>query len=129
MRSLFWLRDWARRHGQRRKAPSLRLAALWLEDRTVPAVSILNNGGYAGLNINQSGGATPPDTGGAAGPSVYIETVNTEVAIYNPKATGASAITDGLNHFFATTGGLAVNGLSDATGVYVDTIGRFIIAE
>src|SRR5438034_11481767 len=73
-----------------------------LEDRTVPTVSVLNNGGngYAGLNFGQSGGYVPPDTCGAAGPSVYVETVNQALAVYNPKSTGASALRDTLAHFF-----------------------------
>src|SRR5437763_8706677 len=71
------------------------------EDRVVPAVSILNNGGngYSALSFNTSGGYVPPDTCGAAGPSAYVETVNQEVAIYGPKATGASAALDSLSHF------------------------------
>jgi hypothetical protein len=58
-----------------------------LEDRTLPSVTIAatnNNGnGYAALDFNQSGGYTPPDTVGAAGPTnsstglgAYVETVN-----------------------------------------------------
>src|SRR6266536_1674327 len=48
------------------------------EDRTVPAVSILNNSGngYAALSFNQSGGDVPPDTCGAAGPSADGQDVN-----------------------------------------------------
>src|SRR4051794_41933094 len=77
------------------------------EDRTVPAVSILNNGGsgYAALSFNQSGGYVPPDTCGAAGPSAYVETVNQAVGLYPNKATGAVAATDNLSHFLFTTGG------------------------
>jgi hypothetical protein len=99
-----------------------------LERRDLFAVSILNNGGsgYAGISFT---GSTPPDTWGAAGPSVYVETVNSSVRIFNPKATGASATTDTLSHFFFTTGGLSGNSLADATGVYVSTIGRFIVAD
>lgn len=106
-----------------------------LEDRTVPTVTILNNGGsgYAGLSFNQSGGYVPPDTNGAAGPNVYVETVNQSLAIYNPKATGASATTDSLSHFFFTTGGLtradAGSGLSDPVVAYDELIGRFIVGD
>ena len=57
-----------------------------------------NNGnGYAGLDFNQSGGYVPPDTCGAAGPSSYVETVNQTLAIYSPKATGATATTAALS--------------------------------
>src|SRR3954470_23008001 len=111
--------------------PRARLRLQTLERRDLFAATILNNGGngYAGLNIAQSGGATPPDTWGAAGPSVYMETTNAAVALYNPKATGASATVDSMSHFFFTTGGLSGNSLADATGAYVSTIGRFVIAE
>ncbi len=113
---------------------------LWLErleDRTVPSVSIAptnNNGqGYSALDFNQSGGYVPPDTNGAAGPSTYVETVNQTVAIYSPKATGASATTSSLGNFWYITGGLARadsgSGLSDPVVVYNDQIGRFIVGD
>ena len=106
-----------------------------LEQRTLLSVSILNSGGngYAGLSFNQSGGYTPPDTCGAAGPSVYVETVNQTVAIYNPKATGASATTASLSTFWFTTGGLtrasSSSGLSDPIVTYDEQIGRFIVGD
>src|SRR5713101_8878520 len=75
-----------------------------LEDRTVPSVTIAasnNSGqGYAALSFNQSGGYVPPDTNGAAGPSNYVETVNQTIAIYGPKATGASAATSSFSTFW-----------------------------
>src|SRR5438105_14565853 len=90
----------------RRKKSVCHLSLERLEDRTVPSVTIVNNGaqGYAGLDFNQSGGYVPPDTCGAAGPSSYVETVNQELAIYSPKATGASKVADSLSHFLFTTG-------------------------
>ena len=106
-----------------------------VEDRTVPAVSILNNSGngYAALSFNQSGGYVPPDTCGAAGPSAYVETVNQEVALYGSKATGAGAVTDGLSHFLFTTGGLtradSGAGLSDPIVAYDEKIQRFIVGD
>src|ERR671938_140313 len=104
-----WLRPSAAPRTARRPAAAFRPLVELFEDRTVPAVGILNNSGngYAGLSFNQSGGYVPPDTCGAAGPSVYVETVNQELAVYNPKATGSSAVTDGLSHFLFTTGGLS----------------------
>src|SRR5438045_3041431 len=45
---------------------------------------------------------TPPDTQGAAGPSIYIETVNQTIAVYSPKLTGASVITATLDTFFSS---------------------------
>jgi uncharacterized repeat protein (TIGR01451 family) len=98
-------------------------------------VSIVNNGGngYAALSFNQSGGYVPPDTDGAAGPTNYVETVNQTLAIYSPKATGASSVSDSLNHFWFTTGGLAHadggSGLSDPVVTYDNLMGRFVVAD
>ncbi len=105
-----------------------------LEERSVPTVNILNNGGngFAGLSFNQSGGYTPPDTAGAAGPSAYVETVNQELAVYG-KGTGAALAQDGLSHFLFTTGGLtrtdSGSGLSDPVVAYDEQIGRFIVGD
>ena len=112
-----------------------RLEVEALENRIVLSVSILNNGasGYSALSFNQSGGYVPPDTNGAAGPSAYVETVNQSLAIYSPKGTGASSVTDSLSHFLFTTGGLtrtdSGSGLSDPVVVYDEKIGRFIIGD
>jgi uncharacterized repeat protein (TIGR01451 family) len=103
----------------------------------MPSVTIAasnNNGhGYAGLSFNQSGGYTPPDTQGAAGPTNYVETVNQTVAIYSPKATGASSTTAALSTFWFSTGALphadAGSGLSDPVVTYNNQIGRFIVAD
>src|SRR5438046_277336 len=113
------IRSWLRSHptAGNRKRTALMLEQL--EERAVPTVSVLNNGGngYAGLGFSQSGGYVPPDTNGAAGPGVYVETVNQSLAIFNPRDTGASKITDSLSHFFFSTGGLtradSSSGLSD----------------
>jgi hypothetical protein len=77
-------------------------------------------------------GANPPDACGAAGPNSYVETVNTEVSIYN-KITSATIANDSLDHFFHTTGGIPRPNpyvfLSDATMCYDEIIGRFVIAD
>src|SRR5262245_41785443 len=102
-----------------------------LENRLAPAVSITSN--YTGLDFNSSGGYVPPDTVGAAGPSNYVETVNQTLAIFSPKATGATRVTDSLSHFYFTTGGLTRadggSGLSDPIVVYDELIGRFIVGD
>jgi uncharacterized repeat protein (TIGR01451 family) len=108
-----------------------------LEDRALPSVTIAatnNNGsGYAALDFNHSGGYVPPDTQGAAGPTNYVQTVNQTVAIYSPKATGASSTSSSLSNFWFTTGGLAHadggSGLSDPVVPYDDQIGRFVVAD
>jgi ELWxxDGT repeat protein len=127
--------------GRRQPAGAVRRRGLvWLEtleDRTLPSVSILptnNNGnGYTGLDFNQSGGFTPPDTSGAAGPTSVVETVNQTVALYTPKSTGATAITSSLDNFWHTVGGLPVTDgtseLSDPIVTYNDQIGRFIVGD
>src|SRR5207244_7133013 len=118
-----------------KKSARCRIALELLEDRTVPSVTILNNGGngYTGLDFNQSGGYVPPDTCGAAGPSNYVETVNQEVAIYSPKATGTTQVKAALSTFWFTTGGLphadASSGLSDPIVVYDELIGRFVVGD
>jgi hypothetical protein len=93
-----------------------------LEDRTLPSVTIAptNNGGngYAGLDYSHSGGYVPPNSEGAAGPASYIEEVNQTVAIYSPKATGASQVSDSLSHFYGTVGGLPT---VDSGAFYTDT--------
>jgi uncharacterized repeat protein (TIGR01451 family) len=104
-----------------------------LESRTVLSVTIANGNGYAGLDFNQSGGYTPPDTCGAAGPTSYVETVNQTVALYGSKATGSPATTSSLSNFWFTTGKLARadsgSGLSDPIVAYNDQIGRFIVGD
>jgi uncharacterized repeat protein (TIGR01451 family) len=118
-----------------RRVRKWRPAVEKFEDRTVPSVTILNNGGngYAALSFNQSGGYVPPDTCAAAGPSVDVETVNQSLAIFSPKSTGSSATTDSLSHFFFTTGGLtradSGSGLSDPIVCYDEQIGRFIVGD
>ena len=86
----------------------------------VTLVTIPNN--YTGLDFNHSQGYIPPDSCGAAGPSNYVETVNQEIAIYSPKATGANKITDSLSHFLFTVGHLtradSSSGLSDPIVTY-----------
>src|SRR5260370_267446 len=68
--------------GRRRFQPRMEV----LEERSAPAVSILNGGGlgYAG---NGDGG--PPDVTGAAGPNSYLEITNDTVTLFSPKQSGA----------------------------------------
>jgi hypothetical protein len=75
-----------------------------LEDRSAPAVSILNGAGsgFAGT----ADGGDPQDTNGAAGPSSYVEGSGFTVAIFN-KVTGAPVTpSDSFSHFLFTVGGL-----------------------
>jgi uncharacterized repeat protein (TIGR01451 family) len=122
---------WAKRFSGTTCRPRLEL----LETRTLPSVSILNNAGngYAALHFGQIPNYVPPDTNGAAGLTNYVETVNQTIAIYSPKATGASSINTSFSNFWFTTGGLphadAGSGLSDPVITYDDAIGRFVVAD
>jgi hypothetical protein len=90
--------------------------------------------GYRGLDFNASGGYVPPDSQGAAGPSVYVETVNQTVALY-AKATGVPIGSDSLFDFFLTQGNLQppsnFSYFSDPVVVYDDQPGvqRFIVGD
>src|SRR5438132_7503008 len=110
-----------------------RLRVEALEDRTLLAVQLL--GHYNGLDAFSNPG-TPPDTVGAAGPTSYVETVNGAVAIYTPKDTGASSVSDSSFHFFFVTGGLphaspnsGAGRIGDTTMVWDDQVQRFILAD
>jgi autotransporter-associated beta strand protein len=104
---------------------------------TTTGVQILptNNGGngYTGLDFAQTQGFVPPDSNGAAGPSSYINTVNQVVAIFTPKASGTTEVSDTFDDFFYTQGGLApTSGFSfqsDPIVVYDELIGKFIIGD
>ncbi len=142
------LRNWLNRisrhrhkHPVARKQRGARPCLERLEDRTVPTVTLGSN--FTALDFNQSGGYTPPDTCGAAGPTssstglgAYVETVNQAVALYTNK-TGPTqanpAQTSPLSTFWFTTGGLthadSGSSLSDPIVAYNDQIGRFIIGD
>jgi len=105
--------------------PRRRLRLDALEDRTVPVSTILNGGGlgYAG---NAGGG--PPDVTGAAGPNSYIESSNSQLTIYNPKATGTVLASASPGTFFFTTGGLtridpSSQRIADVTMVFDNLMG------
>jgi uncharacterized repeat protein (TIGR01451 family) len=128
------LRKTERRHPVTRRQP-LRLERL--EDRTVPAVTILNGGGAAGLNFYSStdslGNYVPPDTNGAAGPTAYVETVNQAIELFPTKGSSANGLRDALDHFFYTTGGLSRADSGSRPGdpflAYDELIGRFVVGD
>src|SRR5262249_27797390 len=136
-----WLPPFSRsfpRAGRPARAPRSRRPQLeGLERRTVLSVTIaptnINGNGYAGLYFGLSGGYTPPDTCGAAGPSDYVETVNQEIALVPSKSVGSPHTYTSLSNFWFTTGGLAhADGgsfLSDPIVAYNDQIGRFIVGD
>jgi hypothetical protein len=96
----------------------------WLEKRVAPTVNISNN--FSGL----SSGA-PPDTCGAAGRGVYVETVNSSVAIDN--TISGTNLSSGLGTFFQLVSPFdpRVQGplyLTDASCCFDEPINRFIVA-
>ena len=112
-----------------RRRPILRVGCL--EDRTLLSVTLVSN--YHGLGIDDTQGWVPPDTCGAVGPTNYVETVNQNVAIFSPKASGTTVTNTYLPTFWYTTGGLhqtdSGSFLSDPIVVYDDQIGRFIVGD
>jgi hypothetical protein len=106
-----------------------------LEGRDLLSVTLA--GGFYGFGFDLSqGGATPPDTQVAAGPSAVMEAVNTNVAII-PKS-GATPFTDTFDTLFS---GVRVDALdntlltdvsvhfdADAPGVGSLPKGRFILS-
>ncbi len=128
------------RHGLRKPTLPKRRRPLGLErleDRTVPAVSILNGGGAAGLNFDTStnvyGNVRPPDDSGAAGPTAYVETVNEAIELFPTKGVSTNGVTDGLNHFFFTTGGLprtdSWSYIDYPVVAYDELIARFVVYD
>ncbi len=124
----------ARRTPNRRSPRLRRLQLEQLEDRIVPSLTLL--GHYTGLDsAGVGGGGEPPDTQAAGGPSSVIETVNQGIGIYTPKNTGTSPVTDTLNDFFFTKGGLAhlpvasgdQEAQSDPFTLYDPQVQRFIV--
>ena len=75
-----------------RKSTPLRLEVL--EDRTLPAVSVLQN--FPDINFTQTSLGTPPDTQMAVGPSTVVGAVNTAITVQNAKTPRSSARVSGL---------------------------------
>jgi hypothetical protein len=76
--------------------------------------------------------STPPDTCAASGPASVIETVNTEIAIYNKTGTsilkdsnGASVPFLALSTFFSAVGATTFE--SDPVVAYNELIGKFFV--
>jgi hypothetical protein len=93
-----------------------------LEDRAVPAVSVLKS--FAGMNFNDTAsGGEPPDTILAAGPAHVVELVNTAIRVYDKSGTALS--TRELSAFFAPLG--AVGQMSDPQASYDELAGRFVV--
>jgi hypothetical protein len=140
MTSFFWKSLRKRLSFSRPSKPwrrSHRLELERLEDRIVPSLTLLSD--YIGLDSKGvGGGGEPPDNQGAAGPSSVVEAVNQGIAIYSPKSTGSSAVTDTLGHFYFTTGGIPTVPLtnsgdtdeqSDPFVIYDPLVQRFIVGD
>ena len=119
-----WLNLWSRTARDKACART-RLRVETLEIRALPSANLFSS--IDGTNSsNSSCGCTPPDTTGAAGPTVVIEDVNSALATFN-KATGALMSRQSLSSFYAPLGG--VLSLSDPVIFYDDLVGRFVIAD
>jgi uncharacterized repeat protein (TIGR01451 family) len=64
-------------------------------------------------------GSTPPDNQGAVGPDSFIEAVNDAIGIYSPRTGTTSPVTDSLDDFFATQGGLPDPNPGDQFGNFI----------
>ena len=105
-----------------------------LEIRTLLSVSIFNGGGsgYVG-----NGGGDPPDTTGAAGPSSYIESSNSNLVIHTKSAGTIVASQSPSNFFFGSSIGNETPidatsfEIADVTMVYDNLMGngRFLIGD
>jgi hypothetical protein len=104
------------------KRPSVRLELIRLEDRVTPSVSVLSS--FQGMNYGNAPGSVPPDTIAAVGPSEVIETVNTDIAIYNKSGTPILNPTS-LSTFFQSVG--PIHTLSDSVVAYDELNGKFFV--
>jgi hypothetical protein len=117
--------------GQRPKRPGVRLQVLQLEDRLAPAVNLSSS--FPAMMYSNTPGYVPPDTCAASGPSSVIETVNTDIAIYDKSGTSILKDSGGnsvrfldLPTFFKSVGGGNVN-QSDPGVVYDELLGKFFV--
>jgi hypothetical protein len=113
-----------RRPGRTIRPAKVPLLLEVLEGRHLPSVSLGTN--FDGLSsVGNDCGCSPPDTIGAAGPSSFVESVNTAMGTYN-KATGAQTGRVELGSFFnAGLGG--VLSLSDPVVIYDEMANKFFL--
>ena len=107
-----------------------------LEQRTLLSVSILNGGG---LGYVGNGGGGPPDITGAAGPTCYLQSSNSNLSIYANKQAGTPIISQNPFTFFFSAGignlsqiDAGSQAIADVTMVYDELMGangRFIIGD
>ena len=107
-----------------------RLQVEQLENRIVPSIALQSE--YTGITYASSG-YVPPDTQGAAGTTNYVETTNQEIALFSPKNTGASQVSDSFSDFWLTRGKLSrpdsTSILADPVVVWDEQIQRFIVGD
>src|SRR5262249_24396723 len=118
----FWLGFWRQSSGRqsfpnrrcrRVQGPRCRPQLLELESRIVPSVTVATT--FLGMNFGNTSGLVLPDSIAASGPNEIIETVNTDIAIYN-KSGGAILSPTNLATFFQSVG--PINLLSDSAVIY-----------
>jgi hypothetical protein len=102
---------------------------------SIPAPATLNS--FEGLAFNegctggQCGAGHPPDTNGDVGPTYYIQTINTAIAIYD-KATGSRVAAFTFNSFMSqgNLGNLCdTNNFGDPVVLYDTFTDRWIITD
>ncbi|MHB1423465.1 MAG: hypothetical protein ACYC3I_09785 [Gemmataceae bacterium] len=120
-----------RRRQASRPRRGVRLEVERLESRIVPSITLQS--AYSGISFANSSVGVPPDTQGAAGTTNYVQTTNQEIAIFGPKNTGTSQVSDSLANFWYTQGRLsqadAGSHLSDPNVVWDEQIQRFIVGD
>ena len=112
-----WMRLHAREFAQAKAAANQRAGVGSNRPRpggggggSAPTVSTFSNASPS-FNANYQTGLTPPDTTGAIGPDRYIETVNTQYAIY--ARTGSQLNSGSLSALTGISGGFFGHSLSD----------------
>src|SRR5262249_36217558 len=94
-----------------------------LEQRTTPTVNVLST--FPGMNYRNAPGSVPPDTIAASGATEIIETVNTDIAIYNKSGTAILQPTS-LGTFFQSLHPSSF--LSDSYAGYDELNGTFFVS-
>jgi hypothetical protein len=128
----FWQR-WNKRQcrssrslGGRTKRSTIRLEVVLLEDRVVPSSFPATLVNFLGMSTADTGLLAPPDPSIAVGPNHVVETVNTDIKIWNKSGTALTgAIT--LTAFFT---GIVPSGVSiggDPVATYDELTGRFFV--
>lgn len=99
-----------------------------------PTTSIATTGatGFAGMTLQSNGAGWPPDTVGDVGPTQYVQSVNSSVAVYSKTGTSAGAWT--FNTFMQTAGMPASSicgskNQGDPQVLFDETSGKWVVLD